>query len=125
MELLKEFDFNRLEDIIQGQNYSLIYLNYDKPNGIKVLHSIEELKEEDKIDFYKLYLFNDEYMVTIFNFGAGEYKYNKIEKSDFNAFQEKEIYLNDLVKEEKIRVRVGKIGGKEVVQYIGFARGDK
>lgn len=125
MELLKEFDFNRLEDIIQWQDYSLIYLNYDKPNGIKVLYGIEELKEEDKIDFYKLYLFNDKCMVTIFNFGAGEYKYSKIEKSDFNAFQEKEIYLNDLVKEEKIRVRVGKIGGKEVVQYIGFARGDK
>lgn len=124
MELLKEFDFNRLEEIIQSKDCSLVYLNYDKPNGIKVLYSIEELKG-DKADFYKLYLFNDECMVTVFNFGAGEYKYSKIKKSDFNDFQEKEIYLNDLVKEEKIRIRVGKIGTKEVVQYIGFVRGDK
>lgn len=131
METLKEFNFDRLKGIIDGKEYNLVYLNYDKADGIKFLSNIMELTEEEKNSFYRIYIFNDDYMVTIFNFGKGIFKYNKIEKVDFDSYSEKYIYLETNKKElknKRLKVRVGKLKNdstREVMQYIDFVGGGR
>lgn len=131
METLKEFNFDRLKGIIDGKEYNLVYLNYDKADGIKFLSNIMELTEEEKNSFYRIYIFNDDYMVTIFNFGKGIFKYNKIEKVDFDSYSEKYIYLETNKKElknKRLKVRVGNLkedNSREAVQYIDFVGGEK
>lgn len=126
MENLKNFSFDKLKDITDEKNYNLVYINYDRANGIKVLSNIIELTEEEKNSFYRIYIFNDDYMVTIFNFGRGVFKYNKIEKNDFEAYVEKEFYLNKKYKNKKLKVRVGNLkidNSREAVQYMEFVGG--
>ena len=101
MENLKNFSFDRLKDITDEKKYNLVYINYDRANGIKVLSNIIELTEEEKNSFYRIYIFNDDYMVTIFNFGKENLKYNKIKKEDFDSYSEKYIYLETDKKELK------------------------
>lgn len=126
METLKEFNFHILKEITEDRKYNLVYLNYDRVNGIRFLADIDELTEDEKKGFYKIYIFNDEYMITIFNFGRGVFKYNKIEKNDFEAYVEKEFYLNKKYKNKKLKVRVGNLkidNSREAVQYMEFVGG--
>ncbi len=126
MENLKNFSFDRLKDITDEKKYNLVYINYDRANGIKVLSNIIELTEEEKNSFYRIYIFNDDYMVTIFNFGKENLKYNKIKKEDFDSYSEKYIYLETDKKElknKRLKVRVGNLkedNSREAVQYIDF-----
>lgn len=128
MENLKNFSFDKLKDITDEKNYNLVYINYDRANGIKVLSNIIELTEEEKNNFYRIYIFNDDYMVTIFNFGRENLKYNKIKKEDFDNYSEKYIYLETNKKElknKRLKVRVGNLkedNSREVVQYIDFIK---
>ena len=128
MENLKNFSFDKLKDITDEKNYNLVYINYDRANGIKVLSNIIELTEEEKNSFYRIYIFNDDYMVTIFNFGRENLKYNKIKKEDFDNYSEKYIYLETDKKElknKRLKVRVGNLkedNSREVVQYIDFIK---
>lgn len=126
MEILKNFIFEEIEEKIKNDNYSIVYLNYDKANGIKILSNLQELNLEEKKNFYKIYIFNDEYMLTIYNFGEEVYKYTKILKEDFDeeSIKEKYVYLTN-TKEEKLKVRVGNIDGKEVIQYCSFIVGER
>lgn len=126
MGILKDFIFEEIEEKIKNDNYNVVYLNYDKVNGIKILSNLQELSLDEKKKFYKVYIFNDEYMLSVYNFGEEEYKYIKISKEDFNeeSIKEKYIYLRD-VKEKKLKIRIGNIEGKEIVQYCGFIVGDK
>lgn len=131
MENLKNFSFDRLKDITDEKKYNLVYINYDRANGIKVLSNIIELTEEEKNSFYRIYIFNDDYMVTIFNFGKENLKYNKIKKEDFDSYSEKYIYLETDKKElknKRLKVRVGNLkedNSREVVQYIDFVGGGR
>ena len=128
MENLKKFSFDKLKDIIDEKIYNLVYINYDRANGIKVLSNIIELTKEEKNSFYRIYIFNDDYMVTIFNFGKENLKYNKIKKEDFDNYSEKYIYLETNKKElknKRLKVRVGNLkedNSREVVQYIDFVK---
>lgn len=67
-------------------------------------------------------------MVTIFNFGKENLKYNKIKKEDFDNYSEKYIYLETNKKElknKRLKVRVGNLkedNSREVVQYIDFVK---
>lgn len=131
MENLKNFSFDKLKDITDEKKYNLVYINYDRANGIKVLSNIIELTEEEKNSFYRIYIFNDDYMVTIFNFGKENLKYNKIKKEDFDNYSEKYIYLETNKKElknKRLKVRVGNLkedNSREAVQYIDFVGGGR
>ena len=61
-------------------------------------------------------------MLTIFNLGDNEYKYNKITKYDFNMNEEGKEKIKFIYMKEygRLEVRVGKIGEREVIQYIKF-----
>ena len=128
MENLKNFSFDKLKEKKKKKKYNLVYINYDRANGIKVLSNIIELTEEEKNSFYRIYIFNDNYMVTIFNFGKGIFKYNKIQKIDFDEYDERYIYLETNKKElknKRLKVRVGNLkedNSREVVQYIDFIK---
>ena len=128
MENLKKFSFDKLKDITDEKKYNLVYINYDRANGIKVLSNIIELTKEEKNSFYRIYIFNDDYMVTIFNFGKENLKYNKIQKIDFDEYDERYIYLETNKKElknKRLKVRVGNLkedNSREVVQYIDFVK---
>lgn len=129
MEILKDFIFEEIEKKIKNDNYNVVYLNYDKANGIKILYNLGSLSQDEKENFYRMYIFNDEYMITVYNFGENEYKYTKILKEDFekDSIREKEIYLveNKDIKEKKLKVRLGNIEGRESLQYLDFIGGDK
>lgn len=131
MENIKNFSFDKLKDITDEKNYNLVYINYDRANGIKVLSNIIELTEEEKNSFYRIYIFNDDYMVTIFNFGKENLKYNKIKKEDFDSSSEKYIYLETDKKElknKRLKVRVGNLkidNSREAIQYIDFIGGER
>lgn len=131
MENIKNFSFDKLKDITDEKKYNLVYINYDRVNGIKVLSNIIELTEEEKNNFYRIYIFNDDYMVTIFNFGRENLKYNKIKKEDFDNYSEKYIYLETNKKElknKRLKVRVGNLkidNSREAIQYIDFIGGER
>lgn len=131
MENLKNFSFDKLKEITNEKKYNLVYINYDRANGIKVLSNIIELTEEEKNSFYRIYIFNDDYMVTIFNFGKENLKYNKIKKEDFDSYSEKYIYLETDKKElknKRLKVRVGNLkidNSREAIQYIDFIGGER
>ena len=138
----------KLEDIKKleiSKPYNLIYLDYNKEEGIKIFKQnsnkdIDSLSEEDLKNMYKLYIFNNDSMLTVYNFGD-EYRYSKIDKEDFKEESDekniKYIYLKESDKEkykdktkalnERIKVRIGRLKTKterEVVQYIEYIGGE-
>ena len=138
----------KLEDIKKleiSKPYNLIYLDYNKEEGIKIFKQnsnkdIDSLSEEDLKNMYKLYIFNNDSMLTVYNFGD-EYRYSRIDKEDFKEESDekniKYIYLKESDKEkykdktkdlnERIKVRIGRLKTKterEVVQYIEYIGGE-
>ena len=125
-----------IENLNLSKPYNWVYLNYDKKEGVKLFKEmdnkeINSLSDKEFKDMYKLYIFNDEFRVTIYNFG-NEYRYTKIDKKNIIEEKIKEFYLkNDeklnLKNNEKLKIRIGKIKGteREIVQYIGFIGGEK
>ena len=146
----------KLEDIKKleiSKPYNLIYLDYNKENGIKIFkkndkekRDINTLSDDDLKNMYKLYIFNNDSMLTVYNFGD-EYRYSRIDKEDFKEESDekniKYIYLKESDKEkykdktkalnERLKVRVGnverkikdkngeeKIVDREVIQYICY-----
>ena len=129
MEEFKSLSLGEIKNKVETtQNLFLVSVNYDKKGGIRLEKDIEPSKldtilEEVK-NFYKLYIFNEEFMMTIFNFGNEEYRYSKVKKSDFDKNEEnriieniKYIYMREY---GRLKVRIGKIGEREVIQYIKF-----
>ena len=147
---MKELEDIKLEDIKKieiSKPYNLIYLDYNKEEGIKIFkkndqykRDINTLSDEDLKNMYKLYIFNNDSMITVYNFGD-EYKYSRIDKEDFKEESDekniKYIYLKESDKEkykdktkalnERIKVRIGRLKTKterEVVQYIEYIGGE-
>lgn len=136
----------KLEDIKKieiSKPYNLIYLDYNKEEGIKIFkkndkdkRDINALSDDDLKNMYRLYIFNDDSMLTVYNFGD-EYKYSRIDKEDIEEVSIKYIYLKEKSKEEykkkekavhgRIKVRIGRLKTKserEVVQYIEYIGGE-
>lgn len=136
----------KLEDIKKieiSKPYNLIYLDYNKEEGIKIFkkndkdkRDINTLSDDDLKNMYRLYIFNDDSMITVYNFGD-EYKYSRIDKEDIEEVSIKYIYLKEKSKEEykkkekavhgRIKVRIGRLKTKserEVVQYIEYIGGE-
>ena len=105
-----------IENLNLSKPYNWVYLNYDKKEGVKLFKEmdnkeINSLSDKEFKDMYKLYIFNDEFMVTIYNFG-NEYRYTKIDKKNIIEEKIKEFYLkNDeklnLKNNEKLKIRIG------------------
>lgn len=140
-----EFEKITLEEIKKltfSKAYNIVCINYDIENGINIfteeateeyleknIASFLEIKNvKDKIeDMYRVYIFNEELMKIIFNFGNGEYRYNEILASDFKESFIKYIYSKDPKNEKKyskLKVRVGilKNAEREAIQYIGYVK---
>lgn len=127
-ELEKIDNIKNIENLNPSKPYNWIYLNYDKKNGIKFFKEkdnkrIDSLSDKELKDMYRLYIFNDNFMITIYNF-KDEHRYTRIDKKDIIDERIREFYLKN---NEKLKIRIGKIEGteREVIQYIGFIGGEK
>lgn len=145
-----ELEDIKLEDIKKieiSKPYNLIYLDYNKEEGIKIFKNDDQYKrdlnilsDDDLKNMYRLYIFNNDSMIIIYNFG-NEYKYSRIDKEDFKEGSDekniKYIYLKESDKEkyknktkavnERLKVRIGKLKEnleREVVQYIEYIGGE-
>lgn len=151
---MKELEDIKLEDIKKieiSKPYNLIYLDYNKEEGIKIFkkddqykRDINTLSDDDLKNMYRLYIFNNDSMITVYNFG-NEYKYSRIDtdKDDIKDVSIKYIYLKEKSNEEyknkaqaineKLEVKIGtikrkikdkngeeKVVDREVIQYIGY-----
>lgn len=143
---MQEFQNITLEEIKKltfSKAYNIVCLNYDGENGINIfteedtkdyleknIASFLETKNlKDKIkDMYRIYIFNEEFMKTIFNFGNNEYRFNEVLNSDFENSYIKYIYSKDPKNTEKyvrLKVRVGTLTNneREIFQYVGYTEG--
>ncbi|MBF4806175.1 MAG: hypothetical protein HXM47_06260 [Pseudoleptotrichia goodfellowii] len=141
----KKFELNKIREKLQDKIYNIIYINYEKENGIKVVennkidkkNALSELSEEDLKDFYKIYFFNDKFMIIVYKFGDDDFRYTEIKKEDFKdpSYENlREIYMDENFSEnlrinsKKLKVRVGKLKGNEdieEIQYVEFVGGEK
>lgn len=141
---MQEFEIIALEEIKKlrfSKAYNIVCINYDEEKGINIfteedtkdylekdIASFLETKNlKDKIkDMYRIYIFNEEFMKIIFNFGNNKYRYNQILKNDFKESHIKYIYSKDpknTQKSKRLKVRVGILNTKEkreAIQYIGY-----
>lgn len=133
MEEFKTLSLGEIKNkITSTQDLYLVSIDYDNKDGIKLekninLSNLDTILEKVK-NFYKLYIFNEDFMLTVFNFGENEYRYSKIKKSEFDKNEKGEIketikyvYMRE---HGRLKVRIGKIGEREVIQYIKFGGED-
>ena len=129
--------------MFEGKSYNVVYINYEKKDGIEVVsdkvNAMDELKRNKLNNFYKLYLFNDDKMITVYKFDENDFKYTEVKKEEFEDTIDREYYLDEKVlsneKLKRLKVRVGyktenKLKNEEeikeevqLVQYIGFVGG--
>lgn len=134
----KEFDKEKMKEELRNDIYNLVYINYEKENGIKAFknegNALNLLSESDFENFYKIYLFNNNFMKTIYQFGEDDYRYSEVNSEEFDEntkkFREILIELKDNQdKKEYNRLKVltgeNKITKKEIVQFLEFLGGEK
>ena len=134
----KEFDKEKLKEELRNDIYNLVYINYEKENGIKVFknegNALNLLSESDFENFYKIYLFNNNFMKTIYQFGEDDYRYSEVNSEDFdeNTKKFREILIKikenpDGKKVNRLKVLTGenKITKKEIVQFLEFLGGER
>ena len=134
----KEFDKEKMKEELRNDVYNLVYINYEKENGIKIFknegNALNLLSESDFENFYKIYLFNNNFMKTIYQFGEDDYRYSEVNSEEFieNTKKFREILIelkDDQDKKEYNRLKVltgeNKITKKEMVQFLEFLGGEK
>ncbi|WP_314392918.1 hypothetical protein [Leptotrichia shahii] len=134
----KKFDKEKMKEELRNDIYNLVYINYEKENGIKIFknegNALNLLSESDFENFYKIYLFNNNFMKTIYQFGEDDYRYSEVNSEDFdeNTKKFREILIkikDDQDKKEYNRLKVltgeNKITKKEIVQFLEFLGGEK
>ncbi len=111
--------------------YKVIYINYDKNEGIEIRSSIEAL-ENSLDDFNEVFAFNNELMLRAFKLGDNDFRVEEVKKDDFSESEIKEVIIDEKlitkVKGEKnfskIKVCVGKNEDeKEIFQYLELVVG--
>ncbi len=111
--------------------YKVIYINYDKNNGIEIRSSIEAL-ENSLDDFHELFAFNNNLMLRAFKLGDDDFRVEEVKKDDFIQSEIKEVIIDEKlitkVKGEKnfgkIKVCVGKNKDeKKIFQYLELVVG--
>lgn len=134
----KEFDKEKMKEELRNDIYNLVYINYEKENGIKIFknegNALNLLSESDFENFYKIYIFNNNFMKTIYQFGEDDYRYSEVNSEEFieNTKKFREILIelkDDQDKKEYNRLKVltgeNKITKKEMVQFLEFLGGEK
>ena len=134
----KEFDKEKMKEELRNDIYNLVYINYEKENGIKAFknegNALNLLSESDFENFYKIYLFNNNFMKTIYQFGEDDYRYSEVNSEEFdeNTKKFREILIKikenpDGKKVNRLKVLTGenKITKKEIVQFLEFLGGEK
>ena len=134
----KKFDKEKMKEELRNDIYNLVYINYEKENGIKIFknegNALNLLSESDFENFYKIYLFNNNFMKTIYHFGEDDYRYSEVNSEEFveNTKKFREILIE--IKENpdgknynRLKVLTGenKITKKEIVQFLEFLGGEK
>ena len=127
-----------MKEELRNDIYNLVYINYEKENGIKAFknegNALNLLSESDFENFYKIYLFNNNFMKTIYQFGEDDYKYSEVNSEEFDEntkkFREILIEIKENSGKKKInRLKVltgeNKITKKEIVQFLEFLGGEK
>lgn len=111
--------------------YKVIYINYDKNEGIEIRSTIEAL-ENSLDDFNELFAFNNNLMLRAFKLGDNDFRVEEVKKDDFSQSEIKEVIIDEKlitkVKGEKnfskIKVCVGKNEDeKEIFQYLELVVG--
>jgi hypothetical protein len=134
----KEFDKEKMKEELRNDVYNLVYVNYEKENGIKIFknegNALNLLSESDFENFYKIYIFNNNFMKTIYQFGEDDYRYSEVNSEEFieNTKKFREILIelkDDQDKKEYNRLKVltgeNKITKKEIIQFLEFLGGEK
>ena len=134
----KKFDKEKMKEELRNDIYNLVYINYEKENGIKVFknegNALNLLSESDFENFYKIYIFNNNFMKTIYKFGEGDYRYSEVNSEEFventKKFREILIEIKENSGKKKInRLKVltgeNKITKKEIVQFLEFLGGER
>ena len=134
----KKFDKEKMKQELQNDIYNLVYINYEKENGIKVFknegNALNLLSESDFENFYKIYIFNNNFMKTIYQFGEDDYRYSEVNSEEFieNTKKFREILIelkDDQDKKEYNRLKVltgeNRITKKEIVQFLEFLGGEE
>lgn len=134
----KEFDKEKMKEELRNDIYNLVYINYEKENGIKIFknegNALNLLSESDFENFYKIYLFNNNFMKTIYQFGEDDYRYSEVNSEDFDENTKKFREILIKIKENpngkkvnRLKVLTGenKITKKEIVQFLEFLGGER
>ena len=134
----KEFNKEKMKEELRNDIYNLVYINYEKENGVKIFknegNALNLLSESDFENFYKIYIFNNNFMKTIYQFGEDDYRYSEVNSEEFientKKFREILIELKDNQdKKEYNRLKVltgeNKITKKEIVQFLEFLGGEE
>ena len=134
----KEFDKEKMKEELRNDIYNLVYINYEKENGMGIFknegNALNLLSESDFENFYKIYLFNNNFMKTIYQFGEDDYRYSEVNSEDFDEntkkFREILIKIKENPDEKKVnRLKVltgeNKITKKEIVQFLEFLGGEE
>ena len=134
----KEFDKEKMKEELRNDVYNLVYINYEKENGIKIFknegNALNLLSESDFENFCKIYIFNNNFMKTIYQFGEDDYRYSEVNSEDFdeNTKKFREILIKikenpDGKKVNRLKVLTGenKITKKEIVQFLEFLGGER
>ncbi len=128
--MFKDFDKNTFAKSFNSP-YQVIYINYDKNEGIEIRSSIEAL-ENSLDDFNEVFAFNNELMLRAFKLGDNDIRVEEVKKDDFIQSEIKEVIIDEKlitkVKGEKnfgkIKVCVGKNEDeKEIFQYLELVVG--
>ena len=134
----KKFDKEKMKQELQNDIYNLVYINYEKENGIKVFknegNALNLISESDFENFYKIYIFNNNFMKTIYKFGENDCRYLEVnfEEFDENTKKFREILIelkenSDIKNDKRLKVLSGenKITKKQMVQFLEFLGGEK
>ena len=123
--MIKDFDTNTFAKSFNSP-YKVIYINYDRNDGIEIRSSVEAL-ENSLDDFHELFAFNNNLMLRVFKLGDNDFRVEEVKKDDFSKSEEKYILIdNTLITKvkgeknfDKIKVCVGKNEDeKEIFQYL-------
>ena len=146
MEEFKKITLEEIKKLTFSKAYNRVCINYDEENGINIFTEedtknylekdiasfLELQKVKNKIeDIYRIYIFNESFMKTIFNFKNGEYRFNEVLDSDFKNSYIKYVYskdpknLKNTEKYVRLKVRVGILTNdeREIIQYVGYTEG--
>ena len=99
-----------LESYLNNTEYNIVYINYEKEFGIKIVkegksffgeNENKKLKKEDFNDFYKIYIFNKDEMKTVYKFSNDDYRISEI-KYEYDDEKKTKILNYEILKEREI-----------------------